>query len=205
MQKLVLLTTPAHFIPDDADAIVIDALLLADLPLAIKNDPRLIPMVEADDHPSALIGLDAAMTVKPTTIILRGTTGTPDIEQLSARLAVREAEHDRPDGDIRIIAVFGDTAASVRSLTRPWPVLRRLTGLIFSADRLNSRLLGQQHPATEEWPDPIRLARSLTILRGVEIEVSTYEALSPDQNPVAAIERAERDGFSGVILPLATP
>ena len=201
MQKLVLLTTPSLPVPDDADAILIDALSLATLSPSLRADPRLIPMVETDDHPSALVGLDAAMTIKPSTIILRGTTGTPDIQQLSARLAVREAEHDWPDGGIGIIAVFGDTAASVRSLSVPWPALRRLKGLIFSAERLNTLLIGELAPTREQWPDPLRLARSLTILRGTEINVPTYDVLL-DADKITAREHAERDGFSGFVIPL---
>jgi citrate lyase beta subunit len=200
MQKLYALTEPLSVLPPDGDALLVDALNFGKDFTSNASTRVLYPMIETADHPSSKAMLDAAMTLKPRTVVLRGMAGPPDIQQLSSRLAVREAEHECEDGGIKIIAVIGDTAESVRALLLKWPRLPRLSGLIFADKRLRSVLAGERLELKKGLPEPVKLARSLSILMANEIGVPAYEWLNSDHDNASLIEQAEHDGFNGTVL-----
>ena len=202
MQKLYALTEPLSVLPPDGDALLVDALNLGKDFTSHASTRVLYPMIETADHPSPKAMLDAAMTIKPRMVVLRGMSGPPDIQQLSSRLAVREAENEWEDGGIKIIAVIGDTAASVRTLLLQWPRLPRLAGLIYADARLQSVLAGSNLKLKNSLPEPVKLARSLTILMATEIGVPVYEWLKAHDDHASLIEQAERDGFNGTVLTL---
>ena len=202
MQKLYALTEPLSVLPPDGDALLVDALNLGKDFTSNASTRVLYPMIETADHPSSKAMLGAAMTLKPRMVVLRGMSGPPDIQQLSSRLAVREAENEWEDGGIKIIAVIGDTAASVRTLLLQWPRLPRLAGLIFASTRLQSVLAGSNLKLKNSLPEPVKLARSLTILMATEIGVPVYEWLKAHDDFASLIEQAERDGFNGTVLTL---
>ncbi|WP_375459763.1 hypothetical protein [uncultured Enterovirga sp.] len=85
--------------------------------------------------------LDRLMPLAPDGIVLRGCVGSRDVEHLSAKLAVREAEWDRPDGSIWILAMAADSAAGVLALPtfagRRHP---RLAGLGSDPNRLRAEI-----------------------------------------------------------------
>ena len=202
MKKLSFLNVLANADPNalvNADMVLIDALQLKQSNVSLNADRRLVPVIEAAHDPSSEAALEAAMTVRPNVIVLRGLFGVPDIQQISSRLAVEEAERGWGDGEIKILAVTGDTAASIRALTIPWPKLHRLAGFIFSPLRLQSVMTQDAPTALERWPDPLRLGRSLTVLMASDIGVPAYEWLLPDHNGTEAQELAQRDGFSGIV------
>ena len=202
MKKLSFLADLTNTDPNalaDADMVLIDALKLKKSNLLPDANRRLVPVIEAAHHPSSKVALEAAMTVRPSVVALRGLFGVPDIQQISSRLAVEEAERDWGDGEVKILAVMGDTAASIRALTIPWPKLHRLAGFIFSPLRLQSVLTQEAATTLESWPDPLRLGRSLTVLMASDIGVPAYEWLLPDHNGTEARELAQRDGFSGIV------
>lgn len=128
------------------DAVVIDASDLA-------TDGSALPAILAGPKPIRIFvavaglssrrieaDLDAAMSRGATGIILRGCVGLGDIDHLSAKLSVREAELDRPDGATRILAM-ADTAASVLALPSfAGARSRRLAGLGCDFDRLRAEL-----------------------------------------------------------------
>jgi len=202
MHKLYALPEFSSALPADADACLIDALKLDENGTALISTRVCYPIIEAADHPASIAMLDAAMTIHPRTVVLRGMVGPPDIQQLSSRLAVREAEREWEDGGITIIAVIGDTAASVRTLLREWPRLPRLAGLIFADSRLRSLLAGETLTLKKELPEPVNLARNLSILMAKEIGVPAYEWLNSDGDHDTQIEQAQRDGFNGTVLTL---
>ena len=202
MQKLYAVTEPLAALPHDGDAWLVDALNLGEDFTSHASTHAVYPMIETADHPSSKAMLDAAMMIHPRTVVLRGMAGPPDIQHLSSRLAVREAENEWEDGGIKIIAVIGDTAASVRTLLLQWPRLPRLAGLIFASTRLQSVLAGSNLKLKNSLPEPVKLARSLTILMATEIGVPVYEWLKAHDDHASLIEQAERDGFNGTVLTL---
>ena len=73
--------------------------------------PVLIVRANALDSGETDADLDAVMPGAPDAILLPGSLGATSVQQLSAKLAVREAEFGLADGETRIIAV-ADTAQS---------------------------------------------------------------------------------------------
>jgi|GEM_PF-1666810 len=193
------LIEPDHAEFADADLVLIDALKLEKSTVSQDVDPRLVPVIEAAHAPTSEAALEAAMAIRPTMIVLRGLFGVPDIQQISSRLAVQEAERGWADGAVKILAVMGDTAASIRALTIPWPKLHRLEGFIFSPLRLQAALSRETVIALDRWPDPLRLGRSLTVLMANDIGVPAYEWLMPGHDEAKSTELAQRDGFSGTV------
>ena len=202
MQKLYALTEFLSVLPQDADALLVDALKLGEEYTAVVSTRPRYPLIEAPDHPESKAMLDAAMTIQPRAVVLRGMAGPPDIQHLSSRLAVREAENEWEDGGIKIIAVIGDTPASVRALTLNWPRLPRLAGLIFAEARLRSILADESLELKKGLPEPVKLARSLSVLMAKEIGVPAFEWLNAGDDHTRLIEQAERDGFNGTVLTL---
>jgi len=132
-------------------------------------------------------------------ILLRGLAKFADLEQCSARLAVLEARHSVPEGSISILAALGDTPSSVGLLSLVWPVLPRLGGLIFIAERLLDNFSVSPSAPPRDWPDPIRLARSLTVLKAKELAVPALLWRDETNFDPDFDHCAKRDGFSGII------
>src|SRR5580693_2001053 len=67
--------------------------------------PVLIVRANALDSGETDADLDAVMPGAPGAILLPGSLGAPSVQQLSAKLAVREARLGLADGATRVIAV----------------------------------------------------------------------------------------------------
>src|SRR5579872_5073418 len=81
--------------------------------------------------------LDAVMAHAPDAILLPGSLGAASVQQLSGKLAVREADFALPDGATRIIAV-ADTARALFGMGSYRGASARLMGIAWSADALRS-------------------------------------------------------------------
>ena len=101
--------------------------------------PMLIVRANALDSGETDADLDAVMPGAPAAILLPGSLGAASVQQLSTKLAVREAEFDLPDGETRIIAV-ADTAQSLFHLG--------------SYRGASARLMGVASPLASAAPNP---------------------------------------------------
>ncbi len=206
MQKLYALKAIPPLLPPDADGVLLDVLSLANGSDDFSLDPRIMPMIETPDHPSSPSALAMALRHRPSIVVMRGMSAYAELQHLSSRLAVHEAEQGWDDGGIQIIAVLGDTPASLRTLTQTWPSIPRLAGLIFSPERLSGVLTDQPVDTAAapsgDWPDPVRLARSLTLLAAKERGIPAYEWIGRPSDPKYAADRACRDGFTGTVVTL---
>jgi hypothetical protein len=138
----------------------------------------------------------------PKTIIAaRQLKGLPDIERLSSRLAVHEALNNIEDGSVALWAIMGDTPESLRTLSLSWVKPTRLQAIIFSPLRLMAQFVPFPPSEHEKWPEPLRVARAMTAIRAMELAIPAYEWIINTVDPALAISLANRDGFSGVILP----
>ena len=99
--------------------------------------PLLIVRANALDTGETDADLDAVMPGAPDAILLPGSLGAPSVQQLSAKLAVREAEFDLPDGETRIIAV-ADTAQSLFHMGSYRGSSGRLIAVAWSAEALRA-------------------------------------------------------------------
>lgn len=144
----------------------------------------------------------AALTgVHPDGIMLPKSTSGADVQQLSAKLRVHEANHGLPDGGISIIAIATETAASLFSGATYAGASTRLAGLTWGAEDLSAAIGARSaRDADGRYTDVFRLARTVTLLAASSAEVSAIDSIYPDFRDLAGLEaecaESERDGFT---------
>ena len=142
------------------------------------------------------------MPVKPDGIMLPKSNSGQDVQQLSAKLRVHEAENGLPDGGIKILPIITETAAGVLAAATYAEASARLAGLTWGAEDL-SAAIGARAARDENgrYTDVFRLARTMTILAAGAAEVAAIDTVFPNFRDMAAFEaectEAERDGFTG--------
>ena len=165
--------------------------------------PVLILRANALDSGETDADLDAVMPSAPDAILLPGSLGAPSVQQLSAKLAVREAEFDLPDGETRIIAV-ADTAQSLFHLGSYRGASARLMGVAWSAEALRADIgaeMDRDRPGG--LLGPYRLARELTLLAATSARVAAIDTAFLNIRDLEGLRAealaARRDGFTGKI------
>ena len=165
--------------------------------------PVLIARANALDSGETDADLDAVMPGAPGAILLPESLGAPSVQQLSAKLAVREARLGLADGATRVIAV-ADTAQSLFTMGSYRGSSPRLIGIAWSAEALRADIGAQ----TDR--DPLgdslgayRLAREFTLLAATSARVAAINAAFPDIRDLKGLRAealaARRDGFTGKI------
>ena len=146
--------------------------------------------------------LAAMVSAKPDGIMLPKSNSGQDVQQLSAKLRVHEAENGLPDGGIKILPIITETAAGVLAAATYAGASARLAGLTWGAEDL-SAAIGARTARDENgrYTDVFRLARTMTILAAGAAEVAAIDTVFPGFRDMAAFEaecvEAERDGFAG--------
>lgn len=146
--------------------------------------------------------LAALLAAKPDGIMLPKSNGGQDVQHLSAKLRVYEAENGLPDGAIRILPIITETAAGVLAAASYAQVSARLVGVTWGAEDL-SAALGARTARDERgrYTDVFRLARTMTVLAAGAAEVAAIDTVFPNFRDMVAFEaectEAERDGFTG--------
>jgi citrate lyase subunit beta/citryl-CoA lyase len=163
--------------------------------------PRLFVRVNAFDSGLTDADLDAVVPAGPDGIMLPKSRHGQDIAYLSARIAVREAESDVPDGSLRILAIATETAESLFHLGSYAGASHRLAGLAWGAEDLAADLGAETNRRPDGvYADPYRLARTLTLLgakaAGVAAIDTVFTALRDLGGLKAEAEAARRDGFT---------
>jgi citrate lyase subunit beta / citryl-CoA lyase len=165
--------------------------------------PVLIVRANALDSGETDADLDAVMPGAPTAIMLPGSLVAASVRQLSAKLAVREAEFDLPDGETRIIAV-ADTAQSLFHLGTYRGASARLMGVAWSAEALRADIgaeMDRDRPGG--LLGPYRLARELTLLAATSARVAAIDTAFLNIRDLEGLRAealaARRDGFTGKI------
>jgi citrate lyase subunit beta / citryl-CoA lyase len=133
--------------------------------------------------------------------LLPGSVGAASVQQLSAKLAVREAEFALPDGGTRIIAV-ADTAQSLFNMGSYRASSARLTGVAWSAESLRADIGAEaDRDHLGDYAGPYRLARDLTLLAATSARVAAIDAPFADLRDAEGLRgealAARRDGFTG--------
>jgi citrate lyase subunit beta/citryl-CoA lyase len=146
--------------------------------------------------------LAAIVPVRPDGIMLPKSNSGRDVQQLAAKLRVREAEHGLPDGGIKILPIITETAAGVLAASTYTGASARLSGLTWGAEDL-SAAIGARTARDENgrYTDLFRLARSLTVLAASSADVAAIDTVFPNFRDMEAFKaeclEAERDGFTG--------
>ncbi len=144
--------------------------------------------------------LDGIMPARPDGIMLPKCTGFADVEQLSAKLRVHEAENGLEDGVTRIIPLITETAASVLAASSYRPHTR-FCGMTWGAEDLSASIGARAaRDQSGQYTDVFRLARALTLLAASASEVPAIDTVFPnfrDEDGFRAeCIAAERDGFT---------
>jgi citrate lyase subunit beta / citryl-CoA lyase len=163
--------------------------------------PALIVRTHALDSGETDSDLDAVMAHAPDGILLQGSLGAASVQQLSTKLAVREADLSLADGGTRIIAV-ADTAQSLFGMASYRGSSARLTGIAWSAESLRADIGAEtDRNGRGDYAGPYRLARDLTLLAATSAGVAAIDAPFPDPRNAEGLRAealaARRDGFAG--------
>jgi citrate lyase subunit beta/citryl-CoA lyase len=146
--------------------------------------------------------LDAVAPAKPDAIMLPKAEGGAAIVHADAKLAVREAQNDLPDGHIKILPIATETAAALFMVGTFADVSSRLIGMTWGAEDLSAELgAWTNRDAQGRFLDPYRLARSLCLAGAAAAAVPAIDTVFVDFRNDAGFRReceeACRDGFVG--------
>jgi citrate lyase subunit beta/citryl-CoA lyase len=166
--------------------------------------PVLIARANALNSGETDSDLDAVMAVAPDAILLPVSLGAASVQQLSAKLAVREAEFALPDGATRIIAV-ADTAQSLFHMGSYRSSSARLIGLSWSAEALRVDIGAERtRDRLGDTLGPYRLARELALLAATSARVAAIDTAFPNIHDLEGLRAealaARREGFTGKIV-----
>ena len=146
--------------------------------------------------------LDAVASAKPDAIMLPKAEGGASVMHAAAKLAVREAQNDLPDGHIKILPIATETAASLFVAGTFANARDRLIGLTWGAEDLSAELGAHANrDADSRFLDPYRLARSLCLAGAAAARVPAIDTVFVDFRDEQGFRRecedASRDGFVG--------
>jgi citrate lyase subunit beta / citryl-CoA lyase len=146
--------------------------------------------------------LDAIVAAKPDAIMLPKAEGGASVTHVDAKLAVREAMNDLPDGQIKIVAIATETAAALFLAGTFAGATKRLSALTWGAEDLSAELGAERNRDSEGvLLDPYRLARVLCLAGAASAGVAAIDTVFTDFRDSEAFRRecgaARRDGFAG--------
>lgn len=145
--------------------------------------------------------LTAVMAARPDGVMLPKSNGGADVQHLSAKLRVHEAEHGLLDGGTKIIPIITETPAGVLAAASYSDIGTRLAGLTWGAEDL-SAAIGALTARDDHgrYTDVFRLARAMTILAAANAETAAIDTVFPNFRDLDAFRAecldAERDGFT---------
>ncbi|WP_214470749.1 CoA ester lyase [Mesorhizobium sp. dw_380] len=146
--------------------------------------------------------LAALVPAKPHGIMLPKSNSGQDVQHLSAKLRVHEAESGLTDGTIKILPIITETPAGALAAATYAGASTRLAGVTWGAEDL-SAAIGARAARDEHgrYTDVFRFARTMTILAAGAAEVAAIDTVFPNFRDMAAFSaecaEAERDGFTG--------
>jgi len=146
--------------------------------------------------------LKAVVKVAPDGIMLPKSNSGQDVQHLSAKLRVHEAEAGLPDGGIRVLPLITETAAGVLAAGTYANMSERLVGVTWGAEDLSAAIGAiKARDDAGVYTDVFRLARALTLLAASSAEVAAIDTVFPNFRDMPAFEAecrdAVRDGFTG--------
>lgn len=168
------------------------------------GQPGPLLFVRVNDFTTGMTDQDLAAVVgaAPHGIMLPKSSGGPDVERLSAKLRVHEAEAGLTDGAIRILPIITETAAGLLAAGSYSSALPRLAGVTWGAEDLSADVGARTaRDDSGRYTDVFRLARAMTVLAAAKAETAAIDTVFVDFRDMDALRRecldAERDGFTG--------
>jgi citrate lyase subunit beta/citryl-CoA lyase len=169
---------------------------------ASASRPYLMVRVNGLDTGLTDADLDAIAPAKPDAVMLPKAEGGAAIIHADAKLAVREAQNDLPDGHIKILPIATETAAALFMVGTFAGSSARLIGMTWGAEDLSAELGARANrDAQGRFLDPYRLARSLCLAGAAAAGVPAIDTVFVDFRNEAGFHRecedSCRDGFVG--------
>jgi citrate lyase subunit beta/citryl-CoA lyase len=171
---------------------------------AMANAARPMLMVRVNGLDTGLTDadLDAIAPANPDAIMLPKAEGGAAVIHADAKLAVREAKNNLPDGHIKILPIATETAAALFLTGTFAGVSQRLIGLTWGAEDLSAELGAQANrDSAGRFLDPYRLARTLCLAGAAAAGIAAIDTVFVDFRDSAGFRReceeAVRDGFVG--------
>jgi citrate lyase subunit beta / citryl-CoA lyase len=141
----------------------------------------------------------AAVAARAEAVLLPKCTGPADVLALHHHLEALEAAAGLPPGDIRVLALVTETAASLHAIDyRGAP---RLLALCFGAEDLSADLGVTPRDVDGLYAAPVAAARAATLVAAAAAGVAALDTPWPDPRDPDGLAResaaAARDGFAG--------
>lgn len=175
----------------------------ADFIASRRNETRAAIYVRVNDLATGLTDddLKAIIPIAPDGIMLPKSNSGADVQHLSAKLRVHEAENGLADGAIRIIPIITETAAGVLATGSYAGASPRIAGLTWGAEDLSAAIGAR---ATRDdagrYTDVFRLARAMTVLGAAAADVAAIDTVFVNFRDAEGLRAecldAERDGFT---------
>jgi citrate lyase subunit beta/citryl-CoA lyase len=200
----------AAALASEADALIVDLPGAADaraaapfLAQARRRAPRPRLYVRVSPLGSGRVDadLDAVMPEAPDGVALPQCRDGAGVQQLAAKLAVRESEYGLADGATRILAFAGESARGLFGFATYRGCSARLDGLAWGSEALAADLGAEAtRPPDGAWTGAFALARTLTLIGAAAAEVAAIDAAFSDvedrEGLRAEARAARRDGFA---------
>ena len=167
-----------------------------------EKTPRLIVRVNALDTGLTDDDLKSVVPLVPDAILLPKAGNGADLQDMSARIAVLEAESDIEDGLIKLHALMTETAGGLLNAATFSGKTSRLEALAWGGEDLAAAIgASSNRDETGAYTEVFRLARSLTLLTAADAGVDAIDTVFTNYKDEDGLKReceaAVRDGFSG--------
>lgn len=167
-----------------------------------ENTPKLIVRVNALDTGLTDDDLAAVIPLRPDAVLLPKAGSGADLQDVSARIAVREAEAGISEGTVRLHALMTETAGGMLNAATFAGKTGRLEALAWGAEDLAADIgASSNRDASGRYTEVFRLARSLTLLTAADAKVEAIDTVFTDYKDEDGLKQeclaAVRDGFSG--------
>jgi citrate lyase subunit beta/citryl-CoA lyase len=189
--------------PSERDAARVQAARLLAEAAHRPDGPALIVRVSPIDSGEIDRDLDAIMAAAPFAVILPRTRGAASVEQLSVKLALREALNAVEDGATAIIATI-DTAEGLLAAANLQGSSARLIGLAWDSEALAADI-GMEAGRDGEGAlvGPLRTARNATLFAAAAAGVSAIDTRFSDPTGDALRKEAVAARRAGFVAKLA--
>ena len=167
-----------------------------------ENRPRLFVRINAFDTEFTDEDLEAVVLDGLDGIMLPKSLSGNCVDRLASRLSVYEAKRNLPEGQIQILAIATETAASLFTLGTYVSVSTRLKGMAWGAEDLSADLGAETNKnSAGDFTDPYRLARTLCLAGACAAAVQPIDTVYTNFTDMDGLqkecEEARRDGYTG--------
>lgn len=168
-----------------------------------RSETRSAIYVRVNDLSTGLTDDDlrAIVPIAPDGIMLPKSNSGADVQHLSTKLRVHEAENGLPDGAIRIIPIITETAGGVLATGSYAGASARVAGLTWGAEDLSAAIGARATRDSDgRYTDVFRLARAMTVLGAAAADVAAIDTVFVNFRDAEGLRveclDAERDGFT---------